>query len=76
MLLKAILKVTSEDNPDHKLIPEVLKLFDDFLDRVNTAAGKTQNRMDLAHLDSQLRPNEANVSLPARALLSLREDIC
>lgn len=60
LLLKAILKSTPEDNPDFKLIPEVLKLFDDFLDRVNTAAGKTQNRMDLAHLEGQLRPNEAH----------------
>lgn len=62
LLLKAILKSTSEDNPDFVQIPKVLKLFDDFLERVNTAAGRTQNRMDLAQLDSQLRPNESHVS--------------
>lgn len=60
LLLKAILKLTKEDNDDFRTIPLVLKMFDDFLERVNTAAGKTQNRMDLQALESALRPAESH----------------
>lgn len=61
LLLKAILKLTPEDNPDAKWIPQVIELLNGWLDKVNTAAGKTQSRMDLVQLDSQLRRAESQV---------------
>lgn len=55
LLLKAILKVTDKDNPDQKWIPEAITLLEGWLKKVNAGAGKTQNRLDLAHLEQQLR---------------------
>lgn len=54
LLLEACLKNTDDDNPDKVLIPKCVKLVREFLDSVNVETGKSENRFNLAQLDSQL----------------------
>ncbi|KIY71876.1 CNH-domain-containing protein [Cylindrobasidium torrendii FP15055 ss-10] len=54
LLLEAVLKHTADDNPDKKLLPEVIAEVRKFLARVNEESGKTENRFNLAQLDKQL----------------------
>ncbi|GAA6018628.1 hypothetical protein JCM10207_008986 [Rhodosporidiobolus poonsookiae] len=54
LLLDACLKHTADDNPDKVAIPKVIKLVREFLAKVNTETGKSENRFNLAQLDQQL----------------------
>jgi RHO1 GDP-GTP exchange protein 1/2 len=60
LLLEAVLKHTPDDNPDKTVLPQVVSLVREFLARVNTESGKTENRFNLLQLDQQLvfRPGE------------------
>jgi hypothetical protein len=64
LLLEAILKHTPDDNPDKQVLPQVIALVREFLCKVNTESGKTENRFNLLQLDQQLvwRPGEQVVS--------------
>jgi hypothetical protein len=64
LLLEAVLKHTPEDNPDKQLLPQVITLVREFLAKVNTESGKTENRFNLLQLDQQLvfRAGETVVS--------------
>ncbi|KAI5795885.1 CNH domain-containing protein [Pyronema domesticum] len=61
LLLEAILKPTTEDNPDATDIPKVVAMVRDFLSKVNQASGKAENHFNLMQLNQQLifRPGEA-----------------
>jgi hypothetical protein len=60
LLLEAVLKHTPDDHPDKQVLPQVIALVRDFLGKVNTESGKTENRFNLLQLDQQLvfRPGE------------------
>ncbi|EIN09591.1 CNH-domain-containing protein [Punctularia strigosozonata HHB-11173 SS5] len=60
LLLEAVLKHTPDDNPDKVALPQAVALVREFLARVNTESGKTENRFNLLQLDQQLvfRPGE------------------
>lgn len=64
MLISAILKHTPDDSPDKIMLPKVVAIVRDFLGKVNTESGKTENRFNLVQLDQQLifRPGEEVVS--------------
>ncbi|EMD39301.1 hypothetical protein CERSUDRAFT_104516 [Gelatoporia subvermispora B] len=54
LLLEAVLKHTSEDNPDKAVLPKVVELVREFLKAVNYETGKAENRFNLLQLDQQL----------------------
>ncbi|KAK4046377.1 RHO1 GDP-GTP exchange protein 2 [Microbotryomycetes sp. JL201] len=54
LLLEACLKHTPDDNPDKLIIPKVITLIREFLNKVNVESGKSENRFNLAQLDQQL----------------------
>ncbi|KAM0793648.1 hypothetical protein ACM66B_001079 [Microbotryomycetes sp. NB124-2] len=54
LLLEACLKHTPDDNPDKVMIPKVINLIREFLNKVNVESGKSENRFNLAQLDQQL----------------------
>ncbi|KAI0738597.1 CNH-domain-containing protein [Daedaleopsis nitida] len=60
LLLEAVLKHTSEDNPDKATLPKVVEIVREFLKAVNAETGKAENRFNLLQLDQQLvfRPGE------------------
>ncbi|TFK85670.1 CNH-domain-containing protein [Polyporus arcularius HHB13444] len=60
LLLEAVLKHTSEDNPDKTVLPKVVEIVREFLKAVNAETGKAENRFNLLQLDQQLvfRPGE------------------
>lgn len=60
LLLNAVLKHTPDDSPDKILLPQVVTLVKEFLAKVNTESGKTENRFNLIQLDQQLlfKPGE------------------
>ncbi|KAK7056393.1 RHO1 GDP-GTP exchange protein 2 [Paramarasmius palmivorus] len=60
LLLEAVIKHTPEDNPDKAMLPQVVTMIREFLARVNTESGKTENRFNLIQLDQQLmfKPGE------------------
>jgi hypothetical protein len=60
LLLEAVLKHTADDNPDKQVLPKVIALVREFLGKVNTESGRTENRFNLLQLDQQLvfRPGE------------------
>ncbi|KAI0642272.1 CNH-domain-containing protein [Trametes meyenii] len=60
LLLGAVLKHTSEDNPDHTALPKAIEIVREFLKSVNAETGKAENRFNLLQLDQQLvfRPGE------------------
>jgi len=64
LLLEQVLKYTSEENPDKVVIPKVIKIIKDFLQKVNIESGKSENRFNLWQLDQQLvfKPGEMAVS--------------
>lgn len=63
-MLEAVLKQTSDDNPDKETLPKVVVMVREFLRAVNTESGKTENRFNLLQLDQSLvfRPGEQVVS--------------
>ncbi|KAI5480628.1 Rho guanyl-nucleotide exchange factor [Pseudohyphozyma bogoriensis] len=54
LLLESCLKYTPDDNPDKVMLPKVIKLVREFLNKVNVETGKSENRFNLAQLDQQL----------------------
>ncbi|KAH8093213.1 CNH-domain-containing protein [Cristinia sonorae] len=54
LLLEAVLKHTSDDNPDKVALPKAVELVRSFLRSVNEATGKAENRFNLLQLDQQL----------------------
>ncbi|KAH7890772.1 CNH domain-containing protein [Phlebopus sp. FC_14] len=60
LLLEAVIKHTSEDNPDKQTLAQVVSIVREFLAKVNVETGKTENRFNLLQLDQQLvyRPGE------------------
>lgn len=60
LLLEAILKPTSEENPDKKDLKRATELIREFLTRVNLESGKAENHFNLMQLNEQLifRPGE------------------
>lgn len=54
MLLREILKCTPEDNPDRKLIPQIMDLITEFLVQVNTEAGSSENAFNLQQIEGRL----------------------
>lgn len=53
-MLEAVLKHTPDDNSDKTTLPQVIALVREFLQRVNTESGRTENRFNLLQLDQQL----------------------
>ncbi|PRT56608.1 Rho1 guanine nucleotide exchange factor 1 [Wickerhamiella sorbophila] len=60
LLLEAILKRTSPDNPDYTNIPTAVSTIREFLIKVNQESGKAENRFSLLQLNQSLmfRPGE------------------
>ncbi|KAL0569562.1 RHO1 GDP-GTP exchange protein 2 [Marasmius crinis-equi] len=54
LLLEAVIKHTPDDNPDKTVLPQVVTMIREFLARVNTESGRTENRFNLIQLDQQL----------------------
>lgn len=54
------MKHTPNDSPDKHVLEQVITLVKDFLGKVNTASGKTENRFNLMQLHQQLlfKPGE------------------
>ena len=55
-----MLKHTPDDSPDKHVLEQVITLVKDFLGKVNTESGKTENRFNLVQLNQQLsfKPGE------------------
>lgn len=77
LLLEAVLKHTPDDSPDKTTLPQVVALVREFLGKVNTESGRTENRFNLIQLDQQLifRPGE-EVVRTHRPLSDSRELVC
>ncbi|KAF9480490.1 CNH-domain-containing protein [Pholiota conissans] len=60
LLLEAVLKHTPADSSDKAALTKVVALVREFLGKVNTETGKTENRFNLLQLDQQLefKPGE------------------
>ncbi|KAI9491084.1 CNH domain-containing protein [Zychaea mexicana] len=54
LLLREILKCTPEENPDRKLIPQIMDLITEFLVQVNTEAGNSENAFNLQQIETRL----------------------
>ncbi|KAF1985425.1 Rho1 guanine nucleotide exchange factor 1 [Aulographum hederae CBS 113979] len=54
LLLEAILKQTSDDNPDKQQIPLVIAQIKETLSKVNTESGKAENHFNLMQLNREL----------------------
>ncbi|CAG8553511.1 1494_t:CDS:10 [Dentiscutata erythropus] len=57
LLLEAILKQTPNGHPDKTSLPVVISLIKEFLSKVNTESGKSENRFNLQQLNDQLISN-------------------
>jgi hypothetical protein len=55
LLLDQVLKNTADDNPDKQDIPKAIALIRDFLSRVNTETGKSENHFNLVQLNGALK---------------------
>lgn len=49
-----MLKHTPDDSPDKVMLQQVVVIVREFLGRVNTESGRTENRFNLLQLDAQL----------------------
>lgn len=63
LLLEAVLKNTTEDNPDKKELPRAIELIREFLTKVNIESGKSENHFNLMLLNQQLIFPEEHVDL-------------
>ncbi|RIB24986.1 Dbl homology domain-containing protein [Gigaspora rosea] len=54
LLLEAILKQTPYGHPDSNSLPKVIILIKDFLSKVNSESGKSENRFNLQQLNDRL----------------------
>ena len=72
LLLGAVLKQTPEDSPDKVVLPQVITMVREFLAKVNTESGKTENRFNLIQLDQQLlfKPGEEVVRALSKCFFS------
>lgn len=77
LLLDAVLKQTPDDSPDKTALPQVISMVREFLARVNTESGNTENRFNLLQLDQQLlfKPGE-EVVRPYVGCLYLSVHLC
>ena len=55
LLLGQVLKYTKDDSPDKEDIPNAIALIKDFLSRVNTESGKSENHFNLVQLNGSLK---------------------
>lgn len=55
LLLENVVKNTKDDNPDKQDIPKAIALIKDFLTRVNTETGKSENHFNLVQLNMALK---------------------
>ncbi|KMP03929.1 Rho1 guanine nucleotide exchange factor 1 [Coccidioides immitis RMSCC 2394] len=55
LLLENVVKYTKDDNPDKQDIPKAIALIRDFLSRVNTESGKSENHFNLMQLNMALK---------------------
>ncbi|KAL1957717.1 hypothetical protein VTO42DRAFT_5560 [Malbranchea cinnamomea] len=55
LLLENVVKYTADDNPDKQDIPKAIALIKDFLTRVNTETGKSENHFNLVQLNMALK---------------------
>jgi len=64
LLLEAVLKHTPADSYDKTTLPQVITIIREFLAKVDTESGKTENRFNLLQLQQQLifKPGEEVVS--------------
>jgi hypothetical protein len=64
LLLEAVLRHTLDNNPDKTMLPQVIALVREFLEKLNVETGRTENRFNLLELDGQLvfEPGEQVVS--------------
>jgi hypothetical protein len=60
LLLEGVLKYTADDNPDKSDLPKAIAMIKKFLQEVNEASGKAENRFNLQQLSRELkfRPGE------------------
>ena len=60
LLLEGVLKYTADDNPDKTDLPKAIAIIKKFLQAVNEASGKAENRFNLLQLSRELqfRPGE------------------
>ena len=54
LLLENVLKYTADDNPDIKDLPRATAMIKEFLGKVNSESGKSENQFNLRMLHSQL----------------------
>ena len=78
LLLEAVMKHTPPDSPDKTTLPQVISIIRDFLAKVNTESGKTENRFNLLQLDQQLvfKPGEMVVSYCSCSEACMADIIC
>lgn len=65
------MKHTADDNPDKVILPKVVKLVREFLNKVNVESGKSENRFNLAQLDQQLIFKSGEAVVRARGFLAI-----
>ncbi|KAI8612613.1 CNH domain-containing protein [Chytriomyces sp. MP71] len=63
LLLKAILERTPLDHPDRILIPQATTAIQEVLGKMNTASGKTMNKIKLMQLSQQIFSGEDDLKL-------------
>lgn len=73
LLLDVVLKYTPDDHPDKKDIPIVVESIRAFLRRVNVETGKSENRFNLAQLESQLQYKPGQERIDLRLKEEIRE---
>jgi hypothetical protein len=64
-------KVTPDDHVDKTVLPKVIKIIRSFLTRVNEETGKSENRFNLAMLDSQLVWKQADTYVVSRPFVRI-----
>lgn len=70
LLLEAVLKHTPPDSVDKTKLPLAISIIREFLAKLNTESGKTENRFNLLQLHQQLifKPGEEVVSINSACL--------
>ncbi|KAI8636628.1 CNH domain-containing protein [Parasitella parasitica] len=54
LLLREILKITPDDNPDKEAIPQIMEIITAYLEQVNVEAGKCENFFNLQQIGERL----------------------
>ncbi|KAF9962840.1 RHO1 GDP-GTP exchange protein 2, partial [Modicella reniformis] len=63
LLLEAVLKYTPDDNPDKNVIPQVISIIKDFLQKVNLESGKCENAFNLRQINKNLQWKSESMEL-------------